>query len=146
MENVNALKMFVVSVAGVAGGIVASWFGGWTEDLTTLLIFMGIDFAMGLLIAAVWKRSGKSETGTLNSISAWKGLCRKGASLLVVLVAARLDMSLGLSYIKTAVIIAFIANELISIVENLGIMGVPLPAVLTKAIEVLTNKSESEVK
>lgn len=146
MENLNTFKMLVISIIGVAGGAIASLFGGWTEDLTTLLIFMGIDFVMGLLIAAVWKRSGKSETGTLNSVSAWKGLCRKGASLLVVLVAARLDMSLGVGYIKTAVIIAFIANELISIVENLGIMGVPLPNVLTKAIEVLTNKAESEVK
>lgn len=142
MEKLNALKGFLILTIGGIGSMVANLFGGWSEDLTTLLIFMGADFVMGLLIAAVWHKSGKSETGTLNSVSAWKGLVRKGVSLLVVLIAHRLDVTLGVDYIKTAVVIAFIANEAISIVENLGIMGVPLPAVVTKAIEVLKSKSE----
>lgn len=120
--------------------------GGWSEDLNTLLVFMGTDFTLGLLIAAVWKKSGKSKNGALNSVSAWKGLCRKGASLLVVLIAHRVDVTLGVTYIRTAVIIAFIANEGISIIENLGIMGVPLPNVLKKAIDVLKEKSEMEEK
>lgn len=120
--------------------------GGWSEDLNTLLVFMGTDFVLGLLIAAVWKKSGKSKNGALNSVSAWKGLCRKGASLLVVLIAHRVDVTLGVTYIRTAVIIAFIANEGISIIENLGIMGVPLPNVLKKAIDVLKEKSEMEEK
>ena len=64
----------------------------------------------------------------------------------MVMVAYRLDMTLGTEYIKTGVIIAFIANEAISIIENLGIMGVPMPAVLKKAIEVLQEKTESEEK
>lgn len=144
MEKINTIKALLVVVIGTIGSGVASLFGGWTEDLTTLLIFMGVDFVMGLLIAAVWKRSGKSESGALNSVSAWIGLCRKGVSLLVVLVAYRLDVTLGVSYIKTAVIIAFIVNETISIVENMGIMGVPLPAIISKAIDIL--KSKAEVK
>ena len=118
--------------------------GGWGEDMTTLLIFMGVDFLLGLAIAAIWKKSGKSETGALNSWSAWVGLIRKGASLLVVLVGNRLDIMLGLDYIRTAVIIAFCTDELISIVENLGIMGVPLPVVVTKAIDVLKSKADKE--
>ena len=118
--------------------------GGWGEDMTTLLIFMGVDFLLGLAIAAIWKKSGKSETGALNSWSAWLGLVRKGASLAVVLIGHRLDIMLGLDYIRTAVIIAFCADELISIVENLGIMGVPLPAVVTKAIDVLKSKVEEK--
>lgn len=142
MEKISYIKGAVLTAAGMTGSVVASWFGGWTEDLTTLLIFMAIDYVMGLAIAGIWKRSGKSESGALNSISAWKGLCRKGVSLLVVLVAHRLDISLGMDYLKTAVVIAFIANEAISIVENLGIMGIPLPAVITKAIEVLQKKEE----
>lgn len=140
MEKISYIKGAVLTAAGMTGSVVASWFGGWTEDLTTLLIFMAIDYVMGLAIAGIWKRSGKSESGALNSISAWKGLCRKGVSLLVVLVAHRLDISLGMDYLKTAVVIAFIANEAISIVENLGIMGIPLPVVITKAIEVLQKK------
>lgn len=144
MEKWNSIKAAVVSTVGMLGGTISYLFGGWTEDLTTLLILMGIDFVMGLLIAGVWKKSSKSESGALNSVSAWKGLCRKGASLAVVLVAYRLDVTLGVTYIKTAVVIAFIANEAISITENLGIMGVPMPVVLKKAIEVLTDKSEKE--
>lgn len=144
MEKLNTIKAVILAVVGSAGSIVVNWFGGWTEDLTTLLIFMGIDYVMGLAIAAFWKKSGKSKSGALKSISAWQGLIRKGCSLLVVLVGYRLDLAVGTDYIKTAVVIAFIANEAISIVENLGIMGIPLPSAVTKAIDVLKNKSEGE--
>lgn len=138
-------KTILVTVTGAVGSFfVNTILGGWTEDLQTLLIMMAIDFVMGLLIAGVWKKSGKSETGALNSISAWKGLCRKGCSLAIVAVAYRMDVTLGTSYIKTGVIIAFIANEALSIVENYGIMGGPMPAVLKKAIEVLQTKAEGE--
>ena len=141
--NVGTVKAIVLTTFGAVGSFIINvLLGGWTEDLKTLLIFMGIDFAMGLLIAAVWKRSGKSESGALNSISAWKGLIRKGCSLLVVMVAYRLDVTLGVSYIKTAVIMAFIANEGISIVENYGIMGGPMPQVLKRALEVLQEKAD----
>ena len=75
-----------------------------------------------------------------------KGLCRKGVSLLVVLVACRLDMIMGSNFIRDATVIAFIANETISIIENAGLMGVPIPSVITKAIEVLKKKSEREDK
>lgn len=141
-DKMIGLKEWICSFVGAIGSGIALLLGGWNTDLTTLLIFMAVDFILGLAIAAIWKRSGKSETGALNSISAWKGLMRKGASLLVVLVAYRLDLTLGVDYIRTAVIIAFIANEGLSIVENLGIMGIPLPKQVTKAIDVLKNKED----
>lgn len=144
MEKLNNLKALITGLFGGIGGFIIQLLGGWTSDLNTLLILMGVDFITGLMIAAIWNKSGKSESGALNSISAWKGLCRKGASLLVVLVAHQLDITLGVEYIKTAVILAFIANEGISIVENLGIMGVPLPSVVTKAIDILKEKSGTE--
>ena len=144
MENFKIIRATLLTIIGTVGSAIANLFGGWTEDLTTLLMFMGIDYVMGLAIAAFWKKSGKSKSGALNSISAWQGLIRKGCSLLVVLVGYRLDIAVGTNYIKTAVIIAFIANEAISIVENLGIMGIPLPSAITKAIDVLKNKSEGE--
>jgi toxin secretion/phage lysis holin len=61
-------------------------------------------------------------------------------ALLVVLVAYRIDIAAGTTYIRDATIIGFVANEAISIVENAGLMGLPLPAVLTKAIDVLQEK------
>lgn len=146
MNQVNAVKPVVVSAVGAVGAAITQAFGGWGEDMVTLLIFMAIDFSLGLLIAALWQKSSKSESGALNSNSAWKGIVKKGVTLLVVLIAHRLDVLIGTEYIRTAVVIAFCANELISIVENLGIMGVPLPNVIKKAIEVLQSKSESEDK
>lgn len=146
MEKLNLIRTYVVGGIGAVGSIVINWFGGWTDDLTTLLIFMGIDFVMGLLIAGVWKKSNKSKNGKIDSYSAWKGLVRKGVTLLVVLVSHRLDVSLGMDHIKTMVTIAFIANESISIIENAGIMGIPLPSVLRKSIEILTKKSEENTQ
>ena len=76
------------AVMGVIGGGIASLFGGWDAALMTLLIFMGIDYLTGLLVAGVFSNSNKSENGSLESRAGWKGLCRKGVTLLIVLVAA----------------------------------------------------------
>ena len=128
---------------GRGGGIPASQSGRWDAALITLLIFMGIDYLTGLIVAGVFHNSEKTPNGTLESRAGWKGLCRKGVTLLVVLVACRLDLVTGANFIRDAVVIGFIANETISIVENAGLMGVPIPAVITRAIEVLKNKAES---
>ncbi len=142
MEQLSNLKMFLCATFGGVVGWVINLMGGWSEDLTTLLIFMGVDFILGLLIAAFWKKSNKSDNGALSSWSAWKGLCRKGVSLLIVLIGYRLDVTLGVDYIRTAIVLAFIANEGISILENIGVMGVKYPEALKKALDILTDKSE----
>lgn len=138
------MKEGICTGIGVAGGFIASLFGGWDAALITLVIFMGIDYLTGLIVAGVFHNSEKSENGALESRAGWKGLCRKGVTLLVVLVACRLDLVMGSNFIRDAVVIAFIANEVISIIENAGLMGVPIPTVIMKAIEVLTKKAESE--
>lgn len=140
------MKEGICTGIGVVGGIVASLFGGWDAALITLMIFMGIDYLTGLIVAGVFHASEKTENGTLESRAGWEGLCRKGVSLLVVLVACRLDVIMGSNFIRDAVVIAFIANETLSIVENAGLMGVPIPAVIVRAIEVLKQKAESEDK
>ena len=112
--------------------------------MTTLVLFMAIDYVSGLIVAGVFKKSTKSETGALESRAGWKGLARKGMTLLFVLIAYRLDILLGTTYIRDAVIISFCANELVSIVENAGLMGLPLPAIIVKAIDVLRRKAEFE--
>ena len=135
------MKMKICTVIGAIGSFIASLFGGWDAALMTLVIFMGIDYFSGLIVAGVFHNSKKTESGTLESRAGWKGLCRKGMTLLFVLIAYRLDLAIGVNYIRDAVIIGFIANELISIVENAGLMGVPLPEVINKAIDILTTKS-----
>lgn len=138
------MKRVICTVVGMVGGFIASLFGGWSTGLVTLLIFMSIDYLSGLIVAGVFHNSPKTGTGTLESRAGWKGLCRKCMTLLFVLIAYRLDLALGISYIRDSVILGFMTNELISIVENAGLMGLPLPAVITKAIDVLTKKAETD--
>jgi toxin secretion/phage lysis holin len=129
---------------GLIGGAFTTLFGGWTAGMTTLVLFMCIDYLSGLIVAGVFKKSNKTESGALESKAGWKGLARKCMTLLFVLIAYRLDLLLNTAYIRDAVVIGFCANELISIVENAGLMGLPLPAVITKALEVLKNKADFE--
>lgn len=138
------MKDTLCAIIGVIGGGIASAFGGWDASLVTLIIFMAADYISGLMVAGVFHNSKKTETGTLESRAGWKGLCRKCMTLLFVLIAYRLDLAIGVSYIRDAVIIGFIANELISIVENAGLMGIPLPAVIQNAIDILTKESGKE--
>ena len=135
--TVANIKVMICTILGTLGGVVANLFGGWSEDMITLLVLMSADFCMGLVVAGVFNRSTKTASGALESKAGWKGLCRKGVTLLMVLVAHRLDVSLGISYIRTATVIGFMVNEMLSIVENAGLMGIPLPDALNRAIEVL---------
>ena len=133
------MKVFCAAV-GVAGSIIASLFGGFDGALMTLLIFMGIDYITGLIVAGVFRTSEKTKNGALESRAGWKGLCRKGGTLLV---ACRLDMLTGANFIRDGTVIAFVVNEALSIIENTGLMGVPIPAVITRAIDVLKHQGES---
>lgn len=141
--DVSGVKVAICGGIGVVGSVIAEVFGGWDAAMITLVTLMIIDYIMGVLVAAVWHNSPKSESGTLESRAGWKGLCRKGVVLLIVLVAALLDIVLGTSNIvRNAAIIGYSANELISIVENAGLMGVPIPSIIQKAIDVLQKKAE----
>lgn len=138
------MKSMVCALFGFIGSVVASAFGGWSAGLTTLVIFMAADYISGLIVAGVFHKSTKTNTGALESSTGWKGLCRKVMTLIFVLVAYRLDLVIGTNYIRDAVTIAFIANETISLVENAGLMGVPLPEVIMKAIDVLQKKGKGK--
>ena len=138
------MKGSIRTAIGAVGGFIAYLFGGWDSALMTLIIFMAIDYISGLMVAGIFKRSPKSSTGALESRAGWKGLCRKGVTLLIVLVAARLDIAIGTEFIRGAVVIAFIANETISIIENAGLMGIPIPSAIIKAVDVLQSKSKQE--
>lgn len=132
----------VCTIIGAAGSWLALMLGGWDAALVTLVIFMALDYVTGLIVAGVFKKSKKSASGALESRAGFKGLCRKCLTLLFVLVGYRLDLVLGINYIRNAVIIGFMANELLSLTENAGLMGLPLPAVITKAIDILKGQAE----
>ena len=137
-------KQMICTAIGAVGSVIASIFGGWDTALATLLIFMAVDYITGLLVAGVFHASPKSENGALESKAGFKGLIRKGLVLVVILVACRMDMLLGVNYIRDAACIAFIVNELISMVENFGLMGVPFPEPIKEAIELLQKKGEKQ--
>ena len=137
------MKQMVTSLIGMFGSAVTVLLGGWDIALQTLLIFMVIDWITGgILLPVIFKKSPKSENGRLESRAGWKGLCRKGMTLLFVLIAVRLDLLMGTNYLRDAVCIAFIANEALSILENAGLMGMPIPEVLRQAIDILNGKAE----
>ena len=143
MGRIHYIKDGLCVAVGALGAFISACFGGWDAAMTTLMIFMVIDYTAGMIVAAVFHRSEKTADGTLESRAGWKGLCRKGASLLVVLIAVRLDMLIGTSFIKDTVVIGFIVNETLSIVENVGLMGVPIPRVIVSAIHVLKERADA---
>lgn len=138
-------KISILGIIGCFGAVISNAFGGFNNAFITLLIFMLADYFTGLIVAGVFHTSPKTPTGGLESKAGWKGLARKFATLILIIIAVRLDMLMGTDYLKDCVIIAFIVNESLSIIENVGLMGVPLPAVLVKAIDVLNEKSDKNV-
>lgn len=141
--NFNVTKNAILAALGMAGSYIASIFGGWTAAMTTLLILMAVDYFSGWLVAVVFKKSHKTESGGYSSAIGLKGLCKKGMVLLFVLIGYRLDITVGTTYIRDAVCIAFSANELMSIVENAGLMGLPIPAIITNTIDILKEKGDA---
>lgn len=137
-------KEYICTLIGAIGSAIASAFGGWDASFSTLLIFMAIDYMTGLLVAGVFHASPKSENGALESKAGFKGLVRKGLILVIILVACRLDLLLGVNYIRDAACIAFIINELISMIENFGLMGVPFPETVKNAVELLQKKGDDK--
>jgi toxin secretion/phage lysis holin len=141
------IRTIVCSIIGALGGWISYAFGGWNTSMVTLIIFMMIDYVTGLIVAGVFHASKKTNSGALESRAGFKGLCRKGVELFVVLIASQLDLLAGNSnIIRDAVVIAFICNETISIIENAGLIGVPIPSVIVQSIEMLNQQSSSEAK
>lgn len=137
------MKASFCGVLGIIGAAIAAYLGGWDTALQALVVFMSIDYITGIVVAAVFKKSLKTESGTLNSRIGLKGLFRKMAMLAGVLMAYYLDQVAGTDFVRDATCLAFICNEGLSIIENFGLMGVPIPEVVINAIDVLKdNKKE----
>ena len=127
------MKDTICLIAGIVGGFIATLLGGWDSALATLVVFMGI-------VTAAIGKSKHSESGTLNSTAGWVGLAKKFCILLMVVVGVRIDILIGTNYIRDAVCISFCLNELLSIIENTTLMGIPFPPAFKKAIDVLQTK------
>lgn len=120
--------------AGLLGAFIAFAFGGWSEALTFLLVAIGADIISGMYASIKEGRGLNSAVGSV-------GLAKKGLMLLVILIAHRLDVLLELdNIVMTAAVYFYIANELISITENYGRIGLPMPDKLRDVIAVLKSK------
>lgn len=128
----------VLAAASGVGGFLTSLFGRFDTGLQVLLILIGLDYLTGLICALVFKTSSKSGDGSFRSSISLKGLLRKCGIFIALIVACQLDKLMGNgSAVENSVVVFFTVNEGLSIIENLGCMGVPLPPVITKAFEAL---------
>ena len=137
------MRKIVCATAGVIGSGAAYLLGGFDSTLTSLLLFMAADYITGIIVAGVFHKSNKTDSGSLKSVAGFKGLAKKCTILLFVMLAHRLDMETGENMFRDGVCFAFMANELISIVENAGLMGIKLPAIVERGIDILTQKGET---
>ena len=125
--------------------LFACLFGGFDPLLELLCIAMAVDFLSGLLLAVIYKKSTKTRGGALSSDVAVKGVIRKVCQLFLVMLITKLGTAIGDSYFcRNTAIIFFIANEGISILENMGLMGVPYPEWLKSGLDVLLEKSQKK--
>ena len=134
------MKVKFCSIVGVIGSSVMAFVDKGGAALETLVIFMIIDYITGISVAVFWRRSGNTKRGLLKSEAGWRGLCKKGMILGFVLIGNRLDILLDTNYVMNTICIGYAMNELISIMENAGLMGIPLPAVVQGIIEVLSDE------
>ena len=138
----NAVKNGILAALAAVGSWVANALGGWDASMQVLVALMVADYLTGVLVAAVWQRSNKSASGALDSKAGFKGILKKCMILLLVWIGVLLDQAIGSSYVRTAVILFFVGNEGLSLLENLGLMGVPYPAFLQRMLEALHDNGD----
>ena len=140
--DANVIKNGILAGLAVFGSFAANALGGWDASLQVLVALMVADYLTGVLVAAVWQRSNKSASGALDSKAGFKGILKKCMILLLVWIGVLLDNATGVNYIRMAVVLFFVGNEGISLLENLGLMGVPFPAFLKRALEALRDQGD----
>lgn len=140
--TVTQLKNTVLALGAAAGACLSAALGGWDSAMALLCALMALDYLTGVLLAALWKRSDKSQTGALSSVAGFRGLIKKGMILLVVWLGVLLDDALGSDYVRTMAILFFIGNEGLSLLENLGLMGVPWPRFIKDMLEALRRSGD----
>ncbi len=126
---------WLYTLSGFFGAIITYAFGGWSGNLELLFVFFAVDYITGCAASL------KERKGLKSTIGFW-GLFKKGLILLMVFMAHRIDMALGTNYVMSGVIYFWLANELVSSLENYGRIGIKVPGILRKVITVLQVKSE----
>lgn len=135
------LILALAAIGSIGSGILAALFGGWSQPMAVLLVMIGLDYITGLIVAFTGN-SPHTTNGGLSSAVGMKGLLRKFVLIVVVAAAYQIDKLIGTSYIRDGTAIAFICNEALSLIENAGLMGIPIPNIILRGIEVLKGKAD----
>ena len=130
------ITTLIKMLGGAICTALTALFGGLDAVLAALLIFITLDYITGIIAAIV--------EGKLSSKVGFLGLLKKIVILMIVVVAHTIGQALGISEIRSLVIGFYIANEGLSILENAGRIGVPLPKKLMDVLEQLKSDNETE--
>lgn len=130
------LETVIKTLIGVSGATASYLWGEWSVLLQVLVVFVAIDYVTGFMAAAVQGKL-KSEVGL-------KGIAKKVFIFAIVAVAFMIDKALGgdSTLFRDAAIFFYLANEALSILENAGKAGVPVPPKIQQAVEVLRSKGD----
>lgn len=140
-----SVKAFTITgLLSFGCSLIASVFGGWTQAMASLITLMVLDYITGLIVAGIFHKSNKTDSGSLSSIVGLKGIAKKVLVLVLVAVAYQIDLLLSTTILKDGVCIALCVNEIVSILENIGLMGIKYPSILEKALDILKAKSEND--
>lgn len=134
----SKIQIIIDSIAGAVGAVLGFMYGEVTGLFWALIAFMALDYITGVVVAIIEKRLS-SEVG-------FRGLAKKFLILVFVAVGHVADTYIlgGTPAAMSAVMLFYIANEGISIIENAAALGLPVPKKLTSIMEQIRNKSESE--
>jgi toxin secretion/phage lysis holin len=117
-----------------AGSVLTYLFGGWSQLLVLFCFVVVMDYITGLMAAVIEKN--------VSSAVGYKGLIKKFGMFLIVALSFQLDKYMQTDVIMAGAILFFLANELVSIVENYGRIGLPLPPQLKNVIKILKEKDD----
>lgn len=138
--NATQIKDGILALLAAAGAVIANALGGWDALLKLLVAMMAADYITGMAVAGIWHRSDKSESGALDSKAGFKGLVKKCAVLLLIFIAVLLDKAVDTHYVRSAVMLFFVGNEGLSLLENIGLMGVEYPEFMQHMLQALREK------
>lgn len=138
------LKDLLITFFAILGTLAAKFFGGIDAVLIALVFLICVDYATGLLLSLVFKKSKKTDDGAYASYIGFAGIVKKVIILVCVGACNQLDLALSFDgYIRTLVVMFFIANEFLSIIENTGLMGIRWPKAIKNMLEVLRDNADN---
>jgi toxin secretion/phage lysis holin len=126
----------ITAILSAIGGGLISYLGGWDSELEFLLVFIVLDILTGTLSSLLFGKSKHTKSGRFASRAFYRGLATKVCILCIVVVSVGLDRILGIDYVRDTVVLFFIFNEAMSILENAECMGLPIPLKLRKMLDV----------